>query len=470
MKNKKVCGIRAAMLAGMALLFGGCDMFNQSLPKHLEFWTDIAQIRRHAFDSSYPELSDYTQIPSGKDQTITYTMINPQGYLLDAEVTFPESLSEVPEPGVDYTIEQGGDKTLFYLTLADSFLAPLDGYGTEITPVVRITEPESRRDFGSYSVPLLVNSPPAAVEKAIVLSSGDASGTYVIAFNLPDMSGVHRDITELTVSAPFNRTYTVLPETAALSGSDAAQAVTTVYNENWKPVSAGGAENAVFIGDKTTRFIGIVTDVPLSDNTTEFDITLHDAFGLSTTVSASSRAPKLDPVTANVPSGSVCETGAVITFSSPVSGATVIVSCSPAAGVTADPAWQASDEVALTFTEQGTYTVTARAQMSGAADSDTTVFTYTVKGPTPSITIPGVGEVTLTTSASDDGVIEIEGIPNGAAVGPVLLHGKPLEKQGGSDTAYMLPDGIDKGIYELLVTFTYGGISYDCTVSVEVDD
>lgn len=470
MKGKKVCRICAVLCAGMTLLYSGCDMFNQSLPKHLEFWTDIAQIRRHAFDSAYPELSEYTQIPSGKDQEITYTMINPQGYPLDAKVTFPESLGAVPVLGRDYTIEQGSDKTFFYLTLADSFLAPLDGYGTVITPAVRITEPASQRDFGSYSVPLMVNSPPAAAEKAILLSSGDASGTYVLAFNLPDMSGIHRDITELSVGAPFDRTYTVQPDTATLAGSDAASAVVTSYDENWKSVSAGGAENAVFIGDKTQRFIGIITDVPLSDSTTEFDITLRDKFGLSTTVTASARAPKLDPITADVPSGSVCKTGDTITFSASVSGVTVIVSCSPAAGVSAAPAWQAADQVSLTFTEQGTYTVTAHAQMVGAADSDTTVFTYTVKGPTPSITIPGVGEVTLTASASDDGVIEIEGIPNGAAVGPVLLHGKPLEKQGGSDTAYMLPDGIDKGIYELLVTFTYGGISYDCTVSVDVDD
>ena len=159
----------------------------------------------------------------------------------------------------------------------------LDGTGAKISPSLTLTEPKSGRDFGSYTVPTLVNSAPPEVILPVVLRTDVAAGneTYVICFNLPEMTGIHQDVKTLEISSPYKKTYTITPD-GNLSGGGTE--LTTTYNEDWQPVKAKDAE---FVGDRNNRFVGIVTDVRLSEDLTSFTLSLVDEYGLSTSVTAS---------------------------------------------------------------------------------------------------------------------------------------------------------------------------------------
>ena len=248
------------VLVSVVFLFSGCNMFNKPLSDFLEYWTDVAQITRHTFDGSYPATGGLTNLPSGGDRVITYYLVNPQNYDLEIEVTFdPSPLGWDPirtdnypgfsGPSNQGTVEQDAtDKSIIRLTLNKNALASLDGTGTEISPTVSIMEPKSGRDFGSYSIPLLVNSAPPAVTSPIILYYSDTgdnekNNTYVICFNMPDMntnSSIHRDIVSLTVSGFYDQTYTVTAPPD--SNGNGLTGVTNAYNDtNYKEVTGGGA-------------------------------------------------------------------------------------------------------------------------------------------------------------------------------------------------------------------------------------
>ena len=231
-------------------------MFNKPLSDFLEYWTDVAQITRHTFDGPYPATGGLTNLPSGGDRVITYYLVNPQNYVLNSTVTFAHDDSLVVDnkmPSDFATVEQdAADKSIIRLTLKNSVgatgILPLDGDGTDISPTVSIMEPKSGRDFGSYSIPLLVNSAPPAVTSPIILYYSDTgdnekNNTYVICFNMPDMntnSSIHRDIVSLTVSGFYDQTYTVTAPPD--SNGNGLTGVTNAYNDtNYKEVTGGGA-------------------------------------------------------------------------------------------------------------------------------------------------------------------------------------------------------------------------------------
>ena len=206
------------VMAVYVVVITGCGMFNQSVPGFLEYWTDVSQVSKHSFDGSYPETGGLTNLPSGGDRVMTYYLVNPQNYDLDVSVKFAhdDSLSVDNKTPADFaTVEQDAvDKSIIRLTLKNSVgvtgILPLDGDGTDISPMVSITEPNSGRNFGSYTVPVRVNSAPEAVQNAGVIYDPD-DNTYVICFNMPDMTGIHRDIVSLSVSGDYAKTYTVTP-------------------------------------------------------------------------------------------------------------------------------------------------------------------------------------------------------------------------------------------------------------------
>ena len=346
----------------------------------------------------------------------------------------------------------------------------LDGTGKKISPSLTLKEPKSERDFGSYAVPALVNSAPPAVILPVVLRTGGTAGdeTYVICFNLPEMTGIHQDVKTLEISSPYKKTYTVNTD-GTLSGGEAE--LKTTYDEDWKPVTENGAG---FIGDKNNRFVGIVTDVLLSGDLTSFTLSLVDEYGLSTSVTASTQASKLPSVTAS-PTGGIITINGRVEFSNPVSGATLVLEIDNWNGVKKDDTGvsgeiEAVGPITLTFTEPGTYNITAYAKMNGAAASDKVTFTYTVPEPTSvTITIPELGGVTLGATVSD-GTVIITGVPEDATVTGAYIHGTSLgqaSESGGNDSFKLKPD-TPSGTYPLTVVIEYKGIAYSAVINIEV--
>ena len=375
-KNRKL-GISAfvlPVLLATVFLLPGCNMFNKPLSDFLEYWTDVAQISRHSFDGSYPETDGLTNLPAGADRVITCYVINPQNYVLTPSATFASgSLTQ----GSDYSIEQdASDRTVLRLTLKDSYLQSLDGTGTGISPTVSITEPNSGRNFGSYSVPLRVNSAPDGVKSPVVLRSGSSPETYILCFNMPDATKANGDIETISVDGnSFNRTYTVDMQNGTISGTGT---IYTTKNASWQPVVNGAAD---FIGDESNRFVGINTGIPLSGDTVSFTVTTNDSYGLSTSVEAGATASKLELPTSNPSSGSILQVGNSVTIRHPASSGvnrTLDVHVTDGNSYNVNIQTGNSD-VTVTFKASGTYTLSAVAKMTGAADSEEVTFTYTVR-------------------------------------------------------------------------------------------
>ena len=378
------------VMAVYVVVITGCGMFNQSVPGFLEYWTDVSQVSKHSFDGSYPETGGLTNLPSGGDRVMTYYLVNPQNYDLDVSVKFAhdDSLSVDNKTPADFaTVEQDlQDKNIIRLTLKNSVgatgILPLDGDGTDISPMVSITEPNSGRNFGSYTVPVRVNSAPVPVENpAVIYDTTDNS--YVICFNMPDMTGIHRDIVSLSVSGDYAKTYTVTPPVdSSGNGLSSGEGIISTYSDTWKPVSGGGA----FTGDRNVRFAAIKTGIDVASNTNpRVTLTLTDSSGLTAAAVATTEAQPLSAVVADKVSGSVLKENDSVTFSHSAKGVKVHITCSPMKGVQHNGA-DLSDSVTgdgavtLTFTTAGTYTITAYATMDGAGDSEPVTFTYVVEG------------------------------------------------------------------------------------------
>lgn len=458
-------------LAALTLFstFSSCHIYNLSLEDFLKEWTETARVAESKISPEPVYKDSYAHIASGEDTLITYKLVNPQNYDLDETLFWENGIS--PVSGTDYYLERdANDKNIFYLTLKRNFLERLDGTGKKISPSLTLKEPKSERDFGSYAVPALVNSAPPAVILPVVLRTGGTAGdeTYVICFNLPEMTGIHQDVKTLKISSPYERTYTITPD-GNLSGGETE--LKTKYDTGWQPVN-----DAEFIGDRNNRFVGIVTDVLLSDNLTTFTLTLTDSSGLSTSVTASTRASKLPSVTAS-PTGGIITINGTVDFSNSVPGATLVLESDNWAGVKKEDGTPVSGKIegtgtiTLTFTEPGTYNITAYAQMNGAADSDKETFTYTVPEPSSvTITIPDLGDVTLGATVSD-GTVTITGVlPEGATVTGASIHGANLEQanESGGNDSFKLTPGTPSGTYPLTVVIKYNGIAYSAVVYMEV--
>ena len=366
-------------LAALTLFstFSSCHIYNLSLEDFLKEWTETARVAESRISPEPVYKDSYAHIASGEDTLITYKLVNPQNYDLDETLFWENGIS--PVSGTDYYLERdANDKNIFYLTLKRNFLERLDGTGKKISPSLTLKEPKSERDFGSYAVPALVNSAPPAVILPVVLRTGGTAGdeTYVICFNLPEMTGIHQDVKTLEISSPYEKTYTVNTD-GTLSGGGTE--LTEIYDKDWQPVTENGAQ---FIGDKNNRFVGIVTDVPLSGDLTSFTLSLVDEYGLSTSVTASTQASKLPSVTAS-PTGGIITINGRVEFSNLVPGATLVLASGNWDGVKIDDTEvsgeiEVTGPITLTFTKPGTYNITAYAKMNGAANSDKVIFTYKV--------------------------------------------------------------------------------------------
>ena len=326
-KNGKIAVIKKICVYSICLVIisyiTGCKFFNQPMLDYLEEWTNTAQVSKHTFDDTYPVTAGLPNVPSGEDRVITYYLINPQSYDLGIEVTFDPSLGWDPirtdnHPNFSTTSNQGTveqdatDKSIIRLTLNKNALASLDGTGTEISPTVSIMEPNSGRTFGSYTVPVRVNSLPPRLLNAVIMKYRDSNEKYAVCFSLPAMGAgdIHRDITQITVNGtfngqPFNKTYRVTgggTETISVEGLE------TSSISNYEVI---GSE---FV-DMGTTFVGIKTGLDLGPTTPTCTITLTDSSGASTVTTVSTVSTLLNKIYVNENSGDDNNTG---TVSSPV--------------------------------------------------------------------------------------------------------------------------------------------------------
>ena len=295
------------------IVFTGCEFFNRPMLDFLEEWTNTAQIGKHSLDGSYPETGGMVNLPSGSDRVITYYVTNPQNYDLGIEVMFDPMSGWDPirtsnHPDFSTTSNQGTveqdptDKSIIRLTLNENALASLDGTGSTLNPTISIVEPNSGRTFGSYTIPIRVNSAPNKAKNAVIMTWHDGTVyKYAVLFHLPqDLNNPNspdRDVVSMTISG-FNGQYN---KTFAIPASGDIDGVENTYTQNdFEPVDSGDS----FVPFSGYRFVGIKTDFIVGDVVPSCTITLRDSSGLESTTDVSTTTTKLteiyvDPTTGN---------------------------------------------------------------------------------------------------------------------------------------------------------------------------
>ena len=153
-------------------------------------------------------------------------------------------------------------------------------------------------------------------------------------------------------------------------------------------------------------------------------ITLTDSSGLTSVVTASTKAPPLPAVTASQESGAV-EPGVPVTFNHETVGSTVTLTLSSAEGVAVSGGTlngntaTGSSGISLTFFKKGTYTVTATAGGISGSQDTTTTFTYTVP----------YSVVYISEYGSNNG--------QGTPINPFATWEKAIETIGGEGVVYV---------------------------------
>ena len=172
----------------------------------------------------------------------------------------------------------------------ENALASLDGTGSTLNPTISIVEPNSGRDFGSYSVPLRVNSAPAKVKNAVIMRH--SGGTYAVLFYLPDDTNAavrpDKDITGIRVSGfsgRYDKTFTVSDPDDDIDGV-----------ENSYDQSKFSAIVDQFIPLSGCRFVGVITDLPVGSVEPSCTVTLTDKWGLESSVAVSTSATTLTEI------------------------------------------------------------------------------------------------------------------------------------------------------------------------------
>ena len=290
------------------IVFTGCEFFNRPMLDFLEEWTNTAQIGKHSLDGSYPETGGMVNLPSGSDRVITYYVTNPQNYDLGIEVMFDPMSGWDPirtsnHPDFSTTSNQGTveqdpiDKSIIRLTLNENALASLDGTGSTLNPTISIVEPNSGRTFGSYTIPIRVNSAPNKAKNAVIMTWHDGTVyKYAVLFHLPqDLNNPNspdRDVVSMTVSG-FNGQYN---KTFAIPASGDIDGVENTYTQNdFEPVGSGDS----FVPFSGYRFVGIKTDFIVGDVVPSCTVTLRDSSGLESTTDVSTTTTKLTEIYVN---------------------------------------------------------------------------------------------------------------------------------------------------------------------------
>ena len=285
-----------------------CDYFTNNFNKGIKIffkdYTENANIELLDLEGTYPvDNEGYICIPSGQEKILKFYLRNPTRKTLNAYFE-PEDNSAWSTSY--YTIFQNAqDPSLIELTLKEDCLENLECGGDlsgTITYYMSVHGSDTTA-YEPYKFKLRCNSEPPAVRNLTILQTDNESGTeyYVLAFNMPDMSTIHRDISSIIING---KTYPVeLGSSPSVSdtGLDSTKFFTS--GTSYKTTGSGNT----FAGQNSARALYFVTDQELSEREIPFEIIIKDKAGLSTQAKASAKSRKLSPPVSNVEDGELYE-------------------------------------------------------------------------------------------------------------------------------------------------------------------
>lgn len=318
-----------------------CSFLNKPMLNELKKYTENVVFMKYELNqSTRKDKDDYLCVSSAEDLIIDYYISNPQLYSFGGN-TISKNMSEnyaivqndsngvAHEAAVkNYMFVEQVDPNLVRVTISASYLTQIDGvksgYGADadnntkgkgdIIPSVTLTESGSGRKFTSPKIKLACNSTPMPVRNLTMFrkSTDDGKYTYILCFNMPDISGIHKDVVNLTVSsnmADFTElSIPIIPDPNAPddAGIDTNSdtkfgIVDSTTMGNLIPATGDNTDTATWVGDGLPRGIYFETDYFEKDTeNVSFTITLKDYEGFSSSATVSVSATQLDVPTTNV--------------------------------------------------------------------------------------------------------------------------------------------------------------------------
>lgn len=297
-------------------LISSCDKisddFQIPVRDYFDSYTNTAEVAKIKFKQNYPvDSQGLVNVPSCEPLTVEFFLINPKNFLLDFErsaytdesvETVFNNIEQDEESASPLVFKQTKeDRSMFTATFSEEFLNGTECGGditTSITfyQIAELSDGSTQKIpvvLSTYTLPLISNSAPQSVKNLTVMKD-TLSNEYVLAFNMPDMTGIHRDIVKIKIN---NQEYDVEPVLSTeATGIDCSE--NTEFSTSYGSELESG--NVTFIGYEEPRVIYYKTGVALSTEEIPFTVLLKDQRGLETESVVSEKSEQLKNVTSNV--------------------------------------------------------------------------------------------------------------------------------------------------------------------------
>lgn len=276
----------------LALVFQSCG-FREPVKEFFKEYTETASIEAHAInlDDVPVDKDGYKCIPSANMTSISFFMRNPQNYIINFDYKMDDENVQSVSQGDGYFVmrQESADLTVMDLSLAVDFLREID-CGGNLSSSISLTESKTLRVFDPYYFSLRCNSVPEPVRNLTVLQN-NSTNTYVLAMNMPDMSGIHRDIKKITIDG---ESFDVsLPSSPSPSDTGLSERFLTEFDDSaW----GSGANGISFSGRDGERAVYFQTDKEFQTDEYFFDVTVEDEAGLSVSSKVSDHSKQLSDV------------------------------------------------------------------------------------------------------------------------------------------------------------------------------
>ena len=285
------------MFSGIACAFGAscvlasCDLFSVSVPAFFEEYTNTAAVVKHTIDTTnYSNAAGVSCVPSGSNCSITFTLRNPQQYVLGCLYSYSGTAAKKADADLkDITFSQSDDKSTITAQIPSSLLATLDcGTDKDLTFTLNMMEPKSGRTFDPYTVTLSANSAPPDIDNPLcIIDTTDTNNEkWILCFNMPgttytdSTTGIYNDIKTITIDGIA---YTVtLNSSGAYTFGDTKLSTTAPASTSANPTSKLTFTNVSGTELQSVYFSSGESTTTYKDKT--YTVTCTDSAGLSSTV------------------------------------------------------------------------------------------------------------------------------------------------------------------------------------------
>lgn len=317
------CKAKIFLFAILVFLISSCkffsETFNEPVKEYFKEYTESAGIMRYEISKGEVNQSENGKIfiSSSQNAQIIFYLRNPQNYKFssaDINLDFAEldnsliekTLKNPAEKSLVQISQSSDDLMILKLEYPSEFLLQTET-GFEISPQITLSHPISKIPFAKFQdLKLYSNSPPPQIYGATVYKN-PSTNKYVLLFNLPEKSllkGIHQDICEISIFS-------------SLSGETSSQILIDLENGTFNfenssfgvgDVSGNYEKSSVDFVQKGQAAYFFTNDF-ISDENTNYTITLKDKDSLFSQVQTSVYSVKLGDVQVFDSSGKLISSG-----------------------------------------------------------------------------------------------------------------------------------------------------------------